>query len=118
MKWELLDTRLILKIKYYPAEQKLKAHLRTGHTEIYAPISEARYQELKGSRVPHDIDTFFSNMVRPSKVSRRPTIRYRARRIARSLAFAIVVVGILALFGLWNSGLLYTYFAGLSSVHS
>jgi hypothetical protein len=113
MAWKRLNTPDILEVKYYPAKQRLKAHLRSGYSEVYAPIAESRYRELLAGAHPHDIDMFFMNMIRPSRISARATIRYRARRIARLLFIFVIIAGLLILFGLWNSGFIDSYLAKL-----
>lgn len=116
MAWKKLNTPDILSVKYYPATQILKARLKSGQYEIYKQITETRYQELLAGGHPHDIDTFFSNIIRPSRISTRKSLRWKIYRFARVLLTVAAVIAILALLGLWNSGLLDTYLAKIMSV--
>lgn len=113
MTWEKLNTRHIHSVKYYPSKKILKAYLKTGHFETYDQIPEARYRELIAGTHPHDIDMFFSNMIKPTVVSTRMTLNARMRRIAGFLAIAVLVTAFLVLLGLWNAGILDYWFADL-----
>ncbi|KAA0681725.1 hypothetical protein DTW90_36985 [Neorhizobium sp. P12A] len=106
---------MILKVRHEHGRERLRAHLRSGHTEIYAPISDAKFRELVEGGHPRDIDTYFSNMIRPSRVLRRPTVRYKLRRVVQFLFYPSLIVTILVLFGLWNSGIIDIYLANLLS---
>lgn len=113
MAWEKLNTQNIHSVKYYPAKKILKAHLKSGHFEVYSHIPETRYRELLAGKHPHDIDMFFMNMIKPSMVSTHVTLNAKARRAARLAGIAILIVAFLVLLGLWNAGVIGTWMAEL-----
>ena len=109
MAWKRLDTQDVLNVRYYPHRKRLKAHLKSGYSAEYMPISEERYSQLVASGHHHDIDIFFRNMITPYQVSKRPTLRFTAIKIAKRAAAAAAVIAFVVLLGLWNSGVMSAY---------
>ncbi len=109
MAWKRLDTRDVLDVKYYPRQRRLKAHLKSGYSAQYRPISEERYAQLLASGHHHDIDIFFRNMIIPFQVSKRQTVRFRALKMVKRGAVVVAVLASAVLLGLWNSGVLSAY---------
>ena len=109
MAWRSLVTKEILAVKYDTKGQRLLVRFRSGMSAEYAPITQGRYNELVSVGHHHDIDVFFKNMITPFKLRERPTIKFKARKMARRGAFAIAIVSLLVFLYLLNSGVLFHF---------
>ncbi len=99
MTWTSFECRKLRKLKYNDQDQSLEIVYRDGDHARALGISQSRYEQLISASA-EDRDTFFTNIIEPFVVSRKPARRAPKAAMQR-LAIALLLAGSSWLF-LWG----------------